>query len=103
MIIQTRSVRMLRSAWLMVALCALSGVAAAADHLVISEVAVKERNNVPSAGSEFIEILNPTAGSIDLSDVYLTDAIFTAWVTADRPGRSQAVPMRSFHARFPTG
>ena len=39
------------------------------DHLLISEICV-----LPN-GAEFIEIFNPTAQTIDLTNVYLTDAV----------------------------
>ena len=39
-----------------------------ADHLVFSEVVL-----TPSDG-EYVEITNPTANDIDMSDYYLTDA-----------------------------
>ncbi|MCP3999011.1 MAG: lamin tail domain-containing protein, partial [bacterium] len=43
----------------------------AADHLVLSEIAV-----TPSEG-EFVEIHNPTSAVIDLTDVYLSDATYS--------------------------
>jgi len=72
-----------------------------APDLLLSEVVV-----TPTAG-EFIEIFNPTASSVDLSDVYLTDATFAGGgafyyniVTgADAGGGG----FGDFHARFPAG
>ena len=43
-------------------------VSGQADHLVFSEVVL-----TPSDG-EYVEITNPTANDIDMSDYYLTDA-----------------------------
>ncbi|MDX2342696.1 MAG: hypothetical protein QNL12_02610, partial [Acidimicrobiia bacterium] len=47
----------------------------AADHLLVSEFVV-----TPTEG-EFIEIHNPTDATIDLTDVYLTDATFAGGPT----------------------
>lgn len=69
--------------------------------VLLSEVVV-----TPTAG-EFIEIHNPTAGVIDLSDVYLTDATFAGGgtyyyniVTGVNAGGGD---FGDFHARFPAG
>ncbi len=48
----------------------LSGAARAQNHLLISEFVV-----TPTAG-EFLEIYNPTANAIDLSNYYLSDEVF---------------------------
>ena len=69
--------------------------------VLISEVVV-----TPTAG-EFVEIYNPTAAAVDLSDVYLTDATFAGSGTfyynivtgADAGGGG----FGDFHARFPDG
>ncbi len=69
-----------------------------ADHLVINEVAV-----APDTG-EFVEIWNPTAQAVDLSDYYLSDnstyfdlASGGAWAPiTNNPGTD-------FLARFPAG
>ena len=45
---------------------------AADDHLLMTEIVV-----TPTEG-EFVEIHNPTASAIDLTDYYFTDATF-AW------------------------
>ena len=69
--------------------------------ILLSEVVV-----TPTAG-EFIEIFNPTASSIDLSDIYLTDATFSGGnifyyniVTGANAGGGG---FSDFHARFPDG
>ena len=69
--------------------------------LLLSEIVV-----TPTAG-EFVEIHNPTAGAIDLSDVYLTDATFGPGgvfyyniVTGASAGGGG---FGDFHARFPDG
>jgi hypothetical protein len=69
--------------------------------VLLSEIVV-----TPTAG-EFVEIHNPTAAAIDLSDVYVTDATFAGGGTyyynivtgANAGGGSFA----DFHARFPDG
>ncbi|MFH1843388.1 MAG: hypothetical protein ABIF77_09270, partial [bacterium] len=50
----------------------LTALAADADHLLFSEVVVLDRQG--DTDTKYIEIYNPTAVEIDLSDVYLTDA-----------------------------
>jgi len=62
---------------------------------------------VTPTGGEFIEIFNPTAAAIDLSDVYLTDATFAGGgafyyniVTGANAGGGG---FGDFHARFPDG
>jgi len=62
---------------------------------------------VTPTGGEFVEIFNPTAASIDLSDVYLTDATFASGgafyyniVTGAGAGGGG---FGDFHARFPDG
>ena len=69
--------------------------------LLLSEVVV-----TPTEG-EFVEIHNPTAAAIDLSDVYLTDATFAGGatfyyniVTGTNAGGGG---FGDFHARFPDG
>lgn len=69
------------------------------DHLLLSEIVV-----TPTAG-EFIEIHNPTGGSIDLADYYVTDATFAPGgafyyniVTGLNAGGGS---FGDFHARFP--
>lgn len=75
--------------------------AVAAPAILLSEIAV-----TPTAG-EFIEIHNPTAAAIDLSDIYLTDATFAGGgvfyyniVTGANAGGGG---FNDFHARFPDG
>jgi predicted extracellular nuclease len=75
--------------------------ASADDHLLISEVVV-----YPTA-AEYIEIFNPTASAIDLSNTYLTDATYSSGnvyyyniVTGTSAGGGD---FSDFHARFPDG
>ncbi len=65
----------------------------AQDHLLISEVTM-----APSAG-EFIEIYNPTANVIDLSNYYLSDNMGYATV----PSGTVVVPSTDFLVKFPAG
>lgn len=73
----------------------------AQEHLLISEFVV-----LPTAG-EFIEIHNPTANPIELSNYYLTDATnpgsgfyyYNVVTNANAGGGS----LGDFHARFPQG
>ncbi len=72
-----------------------------APDLLLSEIVV-----TPTAG-EFVEIHNPTASAINLSDVYLTDATFAGGgafyyniVTGANAGGGG---FGDFHARFPDG
>jgi hypothetical protein len=85
----------------------LTGVAVAAtDHLVLNEVVVKEHPSASHLGSEFVEVFNPTAAMIDLTDVYLTDAIFTGigyWQIVEGGGAGNGGTGGDFHARFPAG
>ncbi len=69
--------------------------------LLLSEIVVTP------TGGEFIEIFNPTAAAIDLSNVYLTDATFAGggvfyynMVTGAGAGGGG---FGDFHARFPDG
>ena len=80
---------------------AIAPASAAEDHVMITESVV-----TPTAG-EFIEIHNPTAGAITLSDYYLTDATFAGGgayyyniVTGANAGGGG---FGDFHARFPDG
>jgi len=80
--------------------------AAAADHLVLGEVVMKVRDPRTLYGSEYVEIHNPTAAPIDLSDVYLTDATFTGlgyWQLVEGGGAGLGGTGGDFHARFPDG
>ena len=70
-----------------------------ADHLVISELAV-----APNEG-EFVEIYNPTAASVDLTDYYLSDnSAYVGIQLGDpwNPVTSNNLPT-DFLARFPAG
>ncbi len=69
--------------------------------LLLSEIVVTPTNG------EYIEILNPTGTSINLSDIYLTDATFAGGstfyyniVTGTNAGGGS---FGDFHARFPDG
>ncbi len=84
-------------------------VRAAADHLVLTEIVVREREPRPPTyyGSPFIEIANPTAADVDLSDVYIAT---TQDVSLDRfywtivqDGGVGASSSGNFHCRFPDG
>jgi len=69
--------------------------------ILLSEVVV-----TPTAG-EFIEIHNPTGATIDLSDVYLTDATFagggTFYYNIVTGANAGGGGFSDFHARFPDG
>jgi predicted extracellular nuclease len=69
--------------------------------VLLSEIVV-----TPTAG-EFVEIHNPTAGAIDLSDVYLTDATFagggTFYYNIVTGANAGGGGFSDFHARFPDG
>ncbi len=72
-----------------------------APALLLTEIVV-----TPTAG-EFIEIYNPTAAAVDLSNVYVTDATFAGGatyyyniVTGSNAGGGE---FGDFHARFPDG
>jgi hypothetical protein len=66
------------------------GSAAKADHLLITEV------RVGGSGSEFVEIHNPTSGSIDLSDYYLYNATFSPSADGGTDGGTQT-PCRYYN------
>ncbi|MCB0968266.1 MAG: ExeM/NucH family extracellular endonuclease [Ilumatobacter sp.] len=74
--------------------------AATVADLLLTEVVV-----APTAG-EYVEILNTSSGTLDLSDVYLTDATFAGGdfyyniVTGTNAGGGG---FGDFHARFPDG
>ncbi len=85
---------------------------AVADHLLLAEIQTLNSTDVrrPLA-SEYIEIVNPLTEAVDLSNYYLTDAIFASteqfyWRIADgTPAGSTAGggSFADFHARFPAG
>ena len=72
-----------------------------ADHLLLTEVVVTP------TGGEFVEIHNPTDSTIDLTDVYLTDATFsgggTYYYNIVTGSNSGGGGFSDFHARFPAG
>lgn len=68
------------------------------DHLVISEV------GVAPAGGEFIEIYNPTAAEVDLSEYYLSDNSAYPSIAAGKPWAPvTSNPGTDFLAQFPAG
>ncbi|MFW6116351.1 MAG: hypothetical protein ACOC6F_01365, partial [bacterium] len=105
------NIRLSRSVYAILVIAALTasflgiGVSAAPDpeapELLLTEMVV-----TPTAG-EFVEIHNPTGETIDLTDVYLTDATFAGGgvyyyniVTGSDAGGGG---FGDFHARFPSG
>ncbi len=75
-----------------------AGTAQAADHLLITEFVV-----TPTAG-EFIEIYNPTAAAIDLSNYYLSDDVaHNDNDYAHLVDGTASVYSSDFIARFPAG
>jgi hypothetical protein len=74
------------------------GSAPAADHLLISEVGTQP------AGGEFIEIYNPTAASVDLTDYYLSDNALYHGIAAGQPFNPVlATAGTDFLVQFPSG
>ncbi len=71
-----------------------SGCTQAADHLLITEIAIGP------AGAEFVELLNPTSTSVDLSDYAIADTHRYAEAAA---GVAAAVVSSDFAAQFPAG
>lgn len=74
----------------------------AADHVVLSEFAVRPTD------AEFVEIYNPTAETVDLSDYYLTDYVLGTpelnyWRIVDGALIPEADFPNDFLARFPDG
>ncbi|MEO7328685.1 MAG: lamin tail domain-containing protein [Minicystis sp.] len=68
------------------------------DHLLISEVGVS-----PGEG-EFVEIENPTASAVDLSEYYLSDNSAYYGIAAGQPWNPvTANPGTDFLAQFPAG
>ena len=88
------------------------GNALTANHLIISEIQTLNNDVVPRPlCSEFIEIVNPTGSAIDLSEVYLSDAIYAPGnqfyyriAEGDPSGATVGGgAFNDFHARFPAG
>jgi len=74
------------------------GSAPAADHLLISEVCVQPTPN------EFVEIYNPTAAAVDLTDYYLSDNATYYGIAAGMPFNPPlATPGTDFLVQFPAG
>ncbi|PID81087.1 hypothetical protein CSB20_04150, partial [bacterium DOLZORAL124_64_63] len=87
-----------------------SAFADPADHLIISDVLIKTRTPLSTFGSPHILIVNPTAGDLDLSRVYLTDGTTApAAFYYNLPLGTPAVANPGggnggdFNARFPAG
>ncbi len=86
--------------------------AADADHVLLAEIQTLNSTDIrrPLA-SEYIEIFNPTAEAVDLSDYYLTDAVFASgdqfyWRIAEGMPTGNTAgggAYADFHARFPAG
>lgn len=75
-----------------------SGSGTAGDHLLISEIGANP------AGNEFIEITNPTASAVDLSDYYLSDNATYYTIAQGKPWSPITNnPGTDFLAQFPQG
>jgi len=90
----------------LLALGAGPAAAAVADHLLLSELVVQTRVEVPAA--KYFELFNPTASAIDLSTVYVTDATYNAPPTyyynlVKLGGEGGGGTGGDFLARFPNG
>jgi len=83
--------------------------AAEADHLVLSEVVSRIRPPASLFGSEFVRITNPTAQTVSLADVYLTNATYRDggvgyWHLVEGPGAPAGGGSGGkFLCRFPDG
>ena len=102
----TRPAEGLLAALVLFALGASPAAAAVADHLLLSELVVQTRPDVPAA--KYIELVNPTASAIDLSTVYLTDATYNSPPTyyynlVKLGGEGGGGTGGDFLARFPNG
>jgi hypothetical protein len=74
------------------------GAGTLGDHLVISEI------GVAPAGGEFIELYNPTAADVDLTDYYLSDNSGYYSLAQGKPWAPVTNnPGTDFLARFPAG
>ncbi|MFQ5771827.1 MAG: lamin tail domain-containing protein, partial [bacterium] len=85
---------------LQITLILLCGTLFAQDHIVISEILVTPTNG------EFVEIYNPTAMTVDLSNYYMTDATFAGGGTfyyKTVTGNGGGGDFWDFNARFPDG
>jgi hypothetical protein len=103
---------LIRVALPILVICGMASLASAAvaDHLIITEFMSKTRTPYTTFGSPYIEVANPTASAIDLTDVYITDGIQSptglyynitlADTEAANPGGGVG---GDFHARFPDG
>jgi hypothetical protein len=78
-----------------------------ADHLLLSEVVVQTRTPYNLFGSPFIEVVNPTASAVDLTDVYLSTAHDASlgslyWNITTGAGAGGGTS-GNVHAKFPVG
>ena len=79
---------------------ALESTTPATDKLLLTEIVVTP------TGGEFVEIYNPGAAAVDLSNYYLTDATFEGGSTYYYQiveGAGGGGGFGDFHARFPSG
>ena len=101
--------RVLSIFWLaLLAVAVMAPACLAQDHIVFTEVVLTERSGVPGLGCEYIELANPGATEVDLSDVFLTDATritqptqYYEIVTGSAAGGGGTAG--DFHCRFPQG
>ncbi len=96
----------LLAALVLFALGANPAVAAVADHLLLSELVVQTRAEIPA--TKYIELVNPTASAIDLSTVYVTDATISTtpayyYNLVKLGGLGGGGASGDFLARFPNG
>ena len=105
-VLRTRPVRLVASLSLLVSILVLTPIgdvagASPSDDLLLTEIVV-----TPTAG-EMVEIHNPTAGAVDLTDVYLTDATFapggTFYYNIVTGSNSGGGGFADWNARFPAG
>ncbi len=103
---------LIRVALPILVICGMASLAAAdvADHLILTEFLVKTRSGVDRFGSPFIEVANPTASDIDLSDVYITDgtqlpsnAYYNITLSDPETANPGGGIGGDFHAKFPDG
>ncbi|MCP4656893.1 MAG: hypothetical protein GY856_15895, partial [bacterium] len=91
----------LRATSLLFVLLLVLSSAASGDTLLLTEIVVTP------TGGELIEIHNPTAAAIDLSDVYLTDATYASggayYYNIPTGANAGGGSVFDFHARFPAG
>jgi len=98
--------RMLLMGAILILMLSVMAIPSGAQTTPVQEILLTEIVVTPTAG-EFVEIFNPTASAIDLSDYYLTDATFAGGstyyyniVTGTNAGGGS---FGDFLARFPDG